>query len=187
MSDGYEIGEFEEDGASDELSALIRWLVQRLDDAAMAKGFCGVDVSGARANMALLATIISNHKGSAGVPRWKVKEWAQRIDETFIAVQSAILRRPDQMLPVGASIVVPTHHPRIPWLIVAPTMEMPEAVPAQHSGRALRAALRLVDRHQELNSDIFCPGLGTLTGRVAPELAAQEMASAYAAWLLRTK
>jgi len=102
-------------------------------------------------------------------------------------VQSAILRRPEQMLPVGASILVPTTHPRIPWLIVAPTMEMPEAVPAQHSGRALRAALRLVDRHPELNSDIFCPGLGTLTGHVAPELAAQAMASAYAAWLLRTE
>lgn len=98
-------------------------------------------------------------------------------------VQSAILRRPEQMLPVGASLVVPTKHPRIPWLIVAPTMEMPEAVPAEHCDRAMRAVLRLVDQHPELAMDIFCPGLGTLTGRVAPELAAREMATAYSAWL----
>jgi O-acetyl-ADP-ribose deacetylase (regulator of RNase III) len=102
-------------------------------------------------------------------------------------VQRAIHQRPEQMLPVGASLVVRTNHSRIPWLIVAPTMEMPEAVPAKHSGRALRAALRLVDHHQELDSDIFCPGLGTLTGRVAPELAAQEMAIAYSGWLKRSK
>jgi O-acetyl-ADP-ribose deacetylase (regulator of RNase III) len=97
-------------------------------------------------------------------------------------VQSAILRRPEQMLPVGASLVVPTGHARIPWLIVAPTMEMPEPVPAHHSGRALRAALRLIDSHPELDSDIFCPGLGTWTGRIPPDLAAREMAGAYAAW-----
>jgi O-acetyl-ADP-ribose deacetylase (regulator of RNase III) len=99
------------------------------------------------------------------------------------AVQSAILRRPKQMLPVGASLFVATGHLRIPWLIVAPTMEMPEPVPAHHSGRALRAVLRLVDRHPELDADIFCPGLGTWTGQIPAELAAREMASAYAAWL----
>lgn len=98
-------------------------------------------------------------------------------------VQEAILRRPEQMLPVGASLVVPTQHARIPWLIVAPTMEMPEAVPAEHSGRALRAVLRLVRRHRELDSDVFCPGLGSLTGRVPPDLAAREMALAYSDWL----
>jgi O-acetyl-ADP-ribose deacetylase (regulator of RNase III) len=97
-------------------------------------------------------------------------------------VQRAILRRPEGLLPVGASLVVPTQHSRVPWLIVAPTMEMPEAVPAQHSGRALRAVLRLVDQHRELDADIFCPGLGTLTGRIPPELAAQEMAKAYSHW-----
>jgi O-acetyl-ADP-ribose deacetylase (regulator of RNase III) len=98
-------------------------------------------------------------------------------------VQRAILNRPEQLLPVGASLVVQTGHPRISWLIVAPTMEMPEAVPAHHSGRALRAVLRLVDRHRELDGDIFCPGLGTLTGRVPVEFAAKEMATAYKAWL----
>lgn len=97
-------------------------------------------------------------------------------------VQDAILRREDGMLPVGASIVVNTGHSRIPFLIVAPTMEMPEAVPAINSARALRAVLRAVDLHSEIDGDVFCPGLATLTGRVAPDLAAQEMASAYGEW-----
>lgn len=92
------------------------------------------------------------------------------------------MRRPEGMLPVGASLAVKTGHARIPWLIVAPTMEMPEAVPAEHSGRALRAVLRLVERHPELGPDIYCPGLGTLTGRVPPEFAADEMANAYLKW-----
>ncbi len=100
-------------------------------------------------------------------------------------VQQAILRRPEKLLPVGASLLVPTQHFRIPWLIVAPTMEMPEAVPAHHSGRAFRAVLRLVDQHQQLDSDIFCPGLGTWVGTVPPELAAREMANAYGAWARR--
>ena len=110
--------------------------------------------------------------------------FGSQIEET---VQQAILRRSDRMLPVGASLLVPTHHPRIPWLIVAPTMEMPEPVPAQHSGRALRAALRLVGQHPQLDADIFCPGLGTLTGNVPPDLAAHQMATAYSDWLLHSR
>ena len=97
-------------------------------------------------------------------------------------VQHAIRLRPQGVLPVGSSLVVPTGHSGIPWLIVAPTMEMPEPVPAHHSGRALRAVLRLVDKHPELDADIFCPGLATWTGQVPPDLAAQEMAAAYRHW-----
>ena len=97
-------------------------------------------------------------------------------------VQRAIVARPEGRLPVGASLLVPTRHPKIPWLIVAPTMEMPEAVPAHHCARALRAVLRLVDQHPQLDTDIFCPGLGTGIGRVSPEMAAHEMAGAYSEW-----
>src|SRR5262249_8706315 len=43
-----------------------------------------------------------------------------------IAVQEAINRRPEGCLPVGASLAVRTGHVQIPFLIVAPTMEMPE-------------------------------------------------------------
>jgi hypothetical protein len=54
----------------------------------------------------------------------------------------AIARRPEGHLPVGASLVVRTGHPRIPYLIVAPTMVLPEAVSADHCYRAMRAVLR---------------------------------------------
>lgn len=103
-----------------------------------------------------------------------------QIEET---VQESILRRPDGSLPVGASIVVRTGHDSIPYMIVAPTMEMPEAVPPQNCSRAMRAILRAIDHTPEIDGDIFCPGLGTLIGRVDPEEAAREMADAYGEWI----
>ena len=106
--------------------------------------------------------------------------FGQRIERT---VQDAILRRDERMLPVGASLVVHTGHPRVPYLIVAPTMEMPEAVLAHHSGRAFRAVLRMIETHPEIGAHVYCPGLGTLTGRVAPADAAREMAVAYRSWI----
>jgi O-acetyl-ADP-ribose deacetylase (regulator of RNase III) len=101
------------------------------------------------------------------------------------AVQAAISRRPEGMLPVGAALVVRTGHERIPFLIVAPTMETPGEVPASHAGRALRAVLRLMDAHPETGEDVYCPGLATHTGRVAPREASQSMLAAYEDWLSR--
>jgi O-acetyl-ADP-ribose deacetylase (regulator of RNase III) len=100
------------------------------------------------------------------------------------AVQSAIARRPEGYLPVGAAVAVKTGDGPIPYLIAAPTMETPGEVPASYAGRALRAVLRLVDAHPELGEDIYCPGLTTLTGRTDPMEAAQSMADAYRHWLV---
>jgi O-acetyl-ADP-ribose deacetylase (regulator of RNase III) len=97
-------------------------------------------------------------------------------------VQDAIGRRPDGQLPVGASIIVRTGHGRIPFMVVAPTMTMPEAVSADHAYRALRAVLRIAGNDPEVGKDIYCPGLATLTGRVPAEAAAHEMAEAYRDW-----
>jgi O-acetyl-ADP-ribose deacetylase (regulator of RNase III) len=97
-------------------------------------------------------------------------------------VQQAIQCRPEGHLPVGASLVVPTGHSRIPFLIVAPTMFMPEAVEEDHCYRALRAILRLAGRDQEVGRMVFCPGLATGVGRVPAEVAAREMALAYGDW-----
>ncbi len=99
------------------------------------------------------------------------------------AVQSAIARRPEGMLPVGAALAVQTGHPVIPFMIVAPTMEVPEDVPASHAGRALRAVLRLLDREPLLAEDVvYCPGLATHVGRVPPQEAAESMVAAYRHW-----
>ena len=102
-----------------------------------------------------------------------------------LQVQAAIHRRPEGLLPVGAALAVATGHARIPFMIVAPTMEMPEEVPASHAGRALRAVLRLVDSEPQLDGHIYCPCLATGVGRVPAAEAAASMLSAYEHWLTR--
>ena len=97
-------------------------------------------------------------------------------------VRDTVLRQTEGCLPVGAAVLVPTQHPVIPHLILAPTMSTPEHVPASNAYRALRAALRLSGAHPELDGDWFCPGLTTLVGGVDPEDAAREMAEAYHDW-----
>jgi O-acetyl-ADP-ribose deacetylase (regulator of RNase III) len=97
-------------------------------------------------------------------------------------VQGAIAARPEGHLPVGASLAVRTGHPRVPFLIVAPTMLMPEAVAPDACYRALRAVLRLTGQDPEIGRAVYCPGLGTGVGAVDPAVAAREMAAAYADW-----
>jgi O-acetyl-ADP-ribose deacetylase (regulator of RNase III) len=99
-----------------------------------------------------------------------------------VRVQNVIARRPEGYLPVGASLVVRTGHARIPYLVLAPTMVLPEAVDASHSCRALRAVLRLAGRDPEVGRAVFCPGLGTGVGGVDPGTAAVQMARAYGDW-----
>ena len=98
------------------------------------------------------------------------------------AVYDVVARRSERMIPVGAAEVVETGHSRVPFLIVAPTMEVPEQVPPSNSYRALRAALRAAGRWSDRVTDVYCPGLATGVGCVAPEEAAREMAAAYRDW-----
>lgn len=97
-------------------------------------------------------------------------------------VLDVVRARPEGYLPVGASEVVETGHPDIPFLIVAPTMVLPEAVPASHAYRALRAVLRRVGDDPVVGQEVYCPGLATLTGRAPVEEAASEMAEAWRDW-----
>ena len=101
-------------------------------------------------------------------------------------VQDAINRRPEGQLPVGASLVVRTGHPHVPYLIVAPTMEVPEMVANQNCYRALRAVLRIAGSNPEIGRDVYCPGLATGVGMVPPGEAAVMMARAYADWKSKT-
>lgn len=98
-------------------------------------------------------------------------------------VQEAIALRPEGHLPVGASLTVATGHPRVPYLIVAPTMTMPEMTTADASYRAMRAVLREVTRIPDLLHTVYCPGLATGVGAVPPNEAAAAMAEAYGDWL----
>ena len=95
-------------------------------------------------------------------------------------VQEAIARRPEGHLPVGASLVVRTGHQRVPYLVVAPTMTVPEQVVTKNCYRAMRAILRVATG--EVGQDIYCPGLATGVGMVPPENAAAMMAQAYRDW-----
>lgn len=97
-------------------------------------------------------------------------------------VQDAISRRPEGHLPVGASLVVRTGHQRVPFLIVAPTMMMPEQVESRHCYRAMRAVLRIAGADAEVGRDVYCPGLATGVGIVPPDNAAAMMAEAYRDW-----
>lgn len=86
-------------------------------------------------------------------------------------------------LSVGASMCVRVHHERIQRLIVAPTMEHPESVPAINARRAMAAILRRAS--DENVQHLFCPGLCTGVGQVDPVEAAEQMRLAYETWASR--
>lgn len=95
-------------------------------------------------------------------------------------VQEAVIRRPEGHLPAGASLVVCTGHQQVPFLIVAPTMVVPEPVESINCYRAMRAILRVATG--EVGRAVYCPGLATGVGRVPPKSAAAMMAQAYRDW-----
>jgi O-acetyl-ADP-ribose deacetylase (regulator of RNase III) len=114
------------------------------------------------------------------------------IDAAYIArfglqLQTRLQRMIDEQrggkLEVGAALFVPTGDAQIPYLISAPTMVMPEPVPAANCFFAMSAALKVARQHQDVVTRLFCPGLGTGIGGVDPRDAAREMANAYRKWL----
>jgi O-acetyl-ADP-ribose deacetylase (regulator of RNase III) len=97
----------------------------------------------------------------------------------------AIAEQPDRLLPVGAAVLIETGDSKIPFLISAPTMKTPEPVPKANAFFAMSAALMVAERHEAKIQKLFCPGLATGIGCVAPIDAANEMANAYRKWLRR--
>ena len=97
------------------------------------------------------------------------------------AVQDKIKEVADAYLPVGQALLVATGHERVPFLISAPTMFLPEPIKAANCRLAMEAVLRLARSHEVECADVSCPGLGTGVGRVPPDEAAAAMRSAYAA------
>src|SRR5438132_1770631 len=84
-------------------------------------------------------------------------------------VREAIARRPEGHLPVGAGLFVHTGHIRVPYLIVAPTMTVPESVYSKNCYRAMMAVMRIAGAEAEVGRDVYCPGLGTGVGMVPPD------------------
>ncbi len=110
---------------------------------------------------------------------WHVQERLQELIRT---------RHYGELL-VGTAEIVPTDHPRIPYLISAPTMRVPMTL-----GRdtvnvylATRAVLILLLHGtlpggtpvKEVVKTVAIPGMGTGTGRVPPEICAWQMRCAF--------
>jgi O-acetyl-ADP-ribose deacetylase (regulator of RNase III) len=98
-------------------------------------------------------------------------------------VQDAIAAR-GGMLPVGDAIVVETGDDEVPYLIAAPTMEVPSYV--AHTNNAylamralLRAARDFARRRPGVLETIAIPGLCTGTGGMDPDQAAAQMRRAW--------
>jgi len=91
-------------------------------------------------------------------------------------------------LPVGHAIIVETGDWDVPYLVAAPTMEIPS--PIAHTNNvflAMRGLLHAVHRFNS-NADssiqsLAVPGLGTGVGKVPPSMAAHQMLEAYEAFL----
>ncbi|HEX9058989.1 MAG TPA: macro domain-containing protein [Clostridia bacterium] len=86
-------------------------------------------------------------------------------------------------LPVGSAFTIETGDERIPYMIFAPTMEMPGEVLPRNCYLAMRAILREIDRSNGRYDEVYCPGLCTGTGYVSPESAAEEMYRAFMNWI----
>ncbi|MCX7748798.1 MAG: macro domain-containing protein [Clostridia bacterium] len=105
-----------------------------------------------------------------------------------IKLQNAVRDKIDFLggaLPVGKAFTISTGDDRIKYLIVAPTMELPGPVPAHNCYFAMSAILREVGKNNGRYSQVYCPGLCTGVGNVDNDLAAEEMAKAYRAWIER--
>ena len=99
-------------------------------------------------------------------------------------VQAMIRDRHDGELVVGLAEVVITNASQFPFLIVAPTMRVPQNVSKTvNAYLAFRAALRAVAEFNSLHGDLIqtllVPGLGTDNGFMPPLRAARQMRAAY--------
>ena len=99
-------------------------------------------------------------------------------------LQAKLRAEYDGELPVGMAVVLETHDADYPYLISAPTMRVPMDVSnTLNAYLAFRATLIAVRdfnmRHPGAIQSVLCPGLGTATGRVDPEVCARQMFAAY--------
>ncbi|MFZ5986392.1 MAG: macro domain-containing protein [Bacillota bacterium] len=85
-------------------------------------------------------------------------------------------------LPVGSAFTIKTDDLKIPYLIFAPTVELPGPVNPCNCYFAMSAILKEAKRNGSVFKDIYCPGLCTGVGSVDYKIAANEMLNAYLNW-----
>ncbi|MFZ5889602.1 MAG: macro domain-containing protein [Myxococcota bacterium] len=99
-------------------------------------------------------------------------------------VQQRILSEHHGELPVGSAEVIETAHERWPFLVVAPTMRVPESVAnTLNAYLAFRATLLALSKHNSSSSkpirSVVVPGLGTGIGGIDPRRCAAQMRIAF--------
>ena len=96
-------------------------------------------------------------------------------------VQEEIWRLYRGEQPVGTCLLVPTGHERCPWLAHCPTMRVPMDV--AWTSNAYAAFLAALTTSENAGIQVLaCPGLGTHTGHIPPDVAARQMRYAYDLW-----
>ena len=105
-------------------------------------------------------------------------------EDLEIEVQRMIQERHDGELVVGLAEIIITQAPQFPFLIVAPTMRVPQNIARTvNAYLAFRAALRSVlafnDLHGHPINTLLVPGLGTTNGFMPPLRAARQMRAAF--------
>lgn len=105
-------------------------------------------------------------------------------EEIEAEVQQVIRDRHDGELLVGLAEIIITNAPQFPFLVVAPTMRVPQNVartvnPYLAFRAALRAVLDFNSLHGGLIQTLLVPGLGTENGFMPPLRAARQMRAAY--------
>ena len=90
-------------------------------------------------------------------------------------VQYEAARRFKGCIPVGSYVCVDMWKTDFYYLIYAPTMELPMAIPQSN----IYAAMSAIIRDFKNAKSIACCGLGTLSGRVPLDVAARVMKEAY--------
>jgi O-acetyl-ADP-ribose deacetylase (regulator of RNase III) len=99
-------------------------------------------------------------------------------------LQQKIQDERDGELVVGDALIVPTEDPEFPFLVSAPTMRVPMAVPeTMNAYLAFRAAILAIQGHNKANTvpirSVLCPGLATAIGRMPPSRCAVQMRVAW--------
>lgn len=113
-------------------------------------------------------------------------ELSARFPRVRERVQDAI-ERLGGLLPVGQAIIVRTDDPYVPYVVCAPTMQIPGVVDGTNNAfRAMLAVLRAVSLFNSAGGEIesvAMPGLCTGVGHMPAEDAAVQMLRAYEEWL----